>query len=154
MRDPAVPSTAGGGVYSLGEGGMMRQALRTSAKCGVLAAIVVLAFGACEWVQVGFWVGNGPRTTETFRVSASEWKVSWQLRDLRPDREIRPWVSFRVVDSTGRKVGYVDTYDTWGETYVRAQPGDFYIEIMYSGIFTEWTIIAQDCVSRSGCTGR
>lgn len=132
----------------------MRRVLRTSAKCGVLAATVLLALGACAWVQVGSWVGNGSRTTETFRVSASEWKVSWQLRDLRPDWEIRPWIIFRVVDSTGRRVRYVDTTDAWGETHIRTEPGDFYIEILGSGTFTEWTITAQDCVSRSGCTGR
>ncbi len=80
--------------------------------------------------------------------------MSWQLRDLRPDWEIRPWVIFRVVDSTEKRVGYVDTYDTWGETYIRTDPGDFYIEIIGSGAYTEWTVIAQDCLSRPGCTGR
>ena len=94
-----------------------------------------------EWLNVATWEGTGSRTTETFYVNASEWRIKWSLRATEPDWDYEPWLLISVRDNGGNYVATIMSSDSWGTGYVHSGPGNFFLEL--DGIFTEWDVAVQ-----------
>jgi hypothetical protein len=92
-----------------------------------------------NWSAVRSWTGTGSRTTESFRISSDEWRISWEAEGDR---------AYGVLLISIYRVGgdLVDLIYAEGassnSSYVHNSPGEYYLQI--AGANIRWKVTAFD----------
>lgn len=101
-----------------------------------------------EWVQVKTFTGKGDKTTATFHISGSKWRINWAVETKSPDLGVFVFyvypegeTGYKFIEQIMHSDGdYSDT------TYMYEGNGSFYIKVDTSNI-ESWTIEVEDCIS-------
>lgn len=103
---------------------------------------------AVNWQAVATINGSADKTSETFTVTATEWRLHWEYT---PDPEYPQYSTFNVfVYPQGETALYIDSFSadksaqTSGDEYIYEGSGIFYLKIITANIPSYTVIIQQN----------
>lgn len=98
---------------------------------------------AKAWTEVATWRGDGTKSTETFSIKSSEWRILWATKIQLASASIK-MLQIMVYNEKGELVALAANTTNAGDdfSYVRSKPGNYYLEIM--SLNCDWAIAVED----------
>ena len=91
-----------------------------------------------SWRELARWEGSSHLRTETVQITASAWRVTYELRP------VNPWdqVCFAAVSDVTRRLVSSGCYSGAGAVDVIASPGPYHLEVqIFRG---SWTVAVEE----------
>jgi hypothetical protein len=106
----------------------------------LLSALILIQ--AATWTPIGSWTGEGTKETETFMVTAREWRVTWTAKKKNPTLPVRVFAIAVYNAANDTPVSSINPGDAEaaGESYVRGA-GRYYLKIAAGN--AAWTVRAE-----------